>query len=893
MATEVEVKGLARRTTVAHGRQGMRKLRLDAARERRHGLQIMTFEQLAARLAGGLARPVDDDALREAIKAVLPDTALGDLDGIKALPGMVSAAADTLRKAWRAGIDLQARAGDHPRLDSVAILEAAVVQALPPAMIRPVDVVAAGLARLDHARTLFGPIEIVGITELSPVWRPLLHAVAGRVPVRWIAGPRPVPDWLDGDVIEIVRAVPRTPEVSAVGAATAYHEAVEALRWARLLIASGMAEPADIAIAAVAPADYDDHLLALRADANLDLHFVHGVKVTASREGQAVAALADILLRGLSHTRTRRLNTLLRARAGPFQALPEGWTSILPADSTLSSAEAWVRLLDGLSASDWPDGTDHGPTLGAIIDLLAGGIEAADEAGEKLLRGRALAIWRRALAAGAAASLDLNLEVLRQDDGLEACVSVCWMPASALAASPRRFVRLLGLNSARWPRSIAEDRLLSDHIVPTADLDPLPVAAADRRDFETILATTESAVVLSRARRDEEGRLLGRSVLLLQVPSDETYLRRNAMPAHAFSETDRLMARPEEFRPLPQAAAASTCWRNWWRDELTPHDGVVRPDHPVLRAILDRTQSASSLRQLLRNPLGFVWRYGLRWRAPESGEDPLTLNALAMGNLVHRTLDRALQSLEADGGLATADEERIAATVESATAEVARLWEGERTVPPPVIWRRTLYEVCALDALALTFRDEHLPDARAFGEVPFGGAEPKSDAVAPWDATAPVVIPGTGFRIRGYIDRMDIAVDGRRALVRDYKTGGAPKDDIVLDHGRELQRCLYAFAVKSLLGDEVSIGASLLYPRDQLDLRLDDLDGTLEALTGYLQSAFTNLAAGGAVMGEDTGDKYDDLAFALPANAGATYCERKRDAATERLGAAAQIWEAP
>ena len=385
------------------------------------------------------------------------------------------------------------------------------MQTLPPAMMRPADLVAAGRARLDHAATLFGPIEIVGITELSPVWRPLLHALAGRVPVRWIAGPRPVPDWLDGDLIEIVQTPPQTPEVSAVSAATAYHEAVEALRWARLLIASGMAEPADIAIAAVAPADYDDHFLALRADANLDLHFVHGVNVTASREGQAAAALADILLRGLSQTRTRRLNTLRRAHPGPFQALPKGWTRILPADSTLSSAEAWVRLLDGLSAADWPDGTDHGPALGAIIDLLGGGIEAAEEAGEKLLHGRALAIWRRALAAGAAASLDLALETLRQDDGLEACVSVCWMPASALAASPRRFVRLLGLNSARWPRGIAEDRLLSDHIVPTIELDPLPVAAADRRDFETILATTGSAVVLSRARRDEEGRLLGRS----------------------------------------------------------------------------------------------------------------------------------------------------------------------------------------------------------------------------------------------------------------------------------------------------------------------------------------------------------------------------------------------
>ena len=109
---------MGRRTTVAHSRLRMKELRLAAARERRHGLQTMTFEQLAARLAGGLAQPVDDDALRVAISAVLPETDLGELEGIKTLPGMVSAAADTLRKAWRAGVDLQARAAEHPRLQS-------------------------------------------------------------------------------------------------------------------------------------------------------------------------------------------------------------------------------------------------------------------------------------------------------------------------------------------------------------------------------------------------------------------------------------------------------------------------------------------------------------------------------------------------------------------------------------------------------------------------------------------------------------------------------------------------------------------------------------------------------------------------------------------------------
>src|SRR5262245_36922491 len=233
-----------RRTTVAHGRLAMRELRLAAARERHHGLQIMTFEQLAARLAGGLSRPVDDETLRATIQAVLPEAALGELDSLKSLPGMVGAATDTLRKAWRAGIDLQARAGEHPRIASIATLEEAVLAALPPAMMRPVDLVAAALQRLDHVGALFGPIEIIGITELSPCWRTLLHAIAQRVPVRWIAGPRSTPAWLDGDTIDVVQSEPHTPEIVTVSASTAYHEAIEALRWARQLIASGT-DPAE------------------------------------------------------------------------------------------------------------------------------------------------------------------------------------------------------------------------------------------------------------------------------------------------------------------------------------------------------------------------------------------------------------------------------------------------------------------------------------------------------------------------------------------------------------------------------------------------------------------------------------------------------------------------
>ena len=72
------------------------------------------------------------------------------------------------------------------------------------------------------------------------------------------------------------------------------------------------------------------------------------------------------------------------------------------------------------------------------------------------------------------------------------------------------------------------------------------------------------------------------------------------------------------------------------------------------------------------------------------------------------------QKLEAAGGLAKADEAQIATAVQDAALDVAGVWESERAVPPAVIWRRTLDDARLLTSRALTYGDEHLPDARSF-----------------------------------------------------------------------------------------------------------------------------------------------------------------------------------
>jgi hypothetical protein len=220
-------------------------------------------------------------------------------------------------------------------------------------------------------------------------------------------------------------------------------------------------------------------------------------------------------------------------------------------------------------------------------------------------------------------------------------------------------------------------------------------------------------------------------------------------------------------------------------------------------------------------------------------------------------------------------------------------------VPPRLIWQRTLTEARDHAIRALTWNESPLPGQRSWGEVPFGGdAGPGDAGVAwPWDATRPVVIPGTTLAIGGFIDRLDLSADGTLARVTDYKTGKPPKPKDIpqLGGGGELQRCLYASAVRALLGQHVAVEARLLYTApDGSLLPLEDPAGQLETLARYLQAAHGHLLAGHAVPGPDSGKHLDgDLTFALPGNASDLYLERKLLAAADLLKPLPELWGLP
>ena len=820
---------LVRETLVIHSRLSWRQVRGAAAIERQHGLQALAIEHVAARLAGGFLQPINPDSLKEAIgEAIAVD--LGEFNDIKTLPGFSRAAAATLKKAWAAGLKFTelAKTSDalvRSRIDAVTRLEAEVLKRLPPSMRRPADLVDLALPHLRHAKTLFGAIHVLGRTEMSPVWRPFLAELKGVTDVQWVAGPRQVPAWVRELGIAVIETAPEQPAIQSESCASPRHEALEAMRWARALLASRRAKPEEIAIAAASPTEWDDHFQALSEMAGIDLHFVHGRKALSTPEGQLAAALAEVLLRGFSQARMTRLIALLRSQNPDFKIVPGNWWHALPEDAPLLDAASWRDVLPAMSNPTDANSKAVVRALTSLTETLAFGLKRAGEVGDILLRGRSLAIWERALTEGPPEALDVTLASLALPDQVAQEANIIWAPAAALAADPRPWVRLVGLTSRAWPRHQAEDALLPNHIVNSSMLDPLPVHQADRRDFDTILKTTARQVVCSRARRDTQGRINGVSPLYPKAPG-EIYRQRARIPEHAAGWTDRLFARPAEFEGLPVARSARSCWIDWHTDRLTAHDGLIRADHPLIAASLNRRQSATSLAKLLRDPLGYLWTYGFQWKEPDETEEPLQLDPLAVGVILHATLERAVSGLELakPGGFGTADDASIADAVGEALDTVAREWERTHPVPPPVIWERKLQDIRTLAVAALEYREQSLAGQRSWAEIPFGGDKSVANltderrALLPWDPTTPVVIPETTVAIGGAIDRLDLEGAGTIARVTDYKSGKPPgKKQPVLKGGAELQRCLYAYAVRSLVPAVKDVQTRLLFPRAKGD----------------------------------------------------------------------------
>ncbi|WP_246750167.1 hypothetical protein [Mesorhizobium caraganae] len=233
----------------------------------------------------------------------------------------------------------------------------------------------------------------------------------------------------------------------------------------------------------------------LAREAGLPLHFSHGIPALATREGQSCAALADILLRGLSQERVR----LLLARVPPAREnIPLDWAKGLRRSAALTTPRLWQHALERARAKRADGDFAERTLLPRWWDF------GSDRAGRRLLRGPALTLWQDALRMAPSQAIELSLRALRVDDGQEPGNIIVWGPARHLAGAPRKHVRLLGLEANAWPRRAIEDPLLSEHLLEDIRLPSADIADDDRM-MHDIIMNQSADYTLSRGHRSATG----------------------------------------------------------------------------------------------------------------------------------------------------------------------------------------------------------------------------------------------------------------------------------------------------------------------------------------------------------------------------------------------------
>lgn len=786
---------------------------------------------------------------------------------------MVRAVMQSLDRAWASDLDLEALGAGSSRLADLAVIQRRVRAALPAGVMLPRDARDAALARLHFAPVLLGSVTLDRLIDVDPVWRPLLIALLSHVNVSWRAVGDADRSWFAGRLSVVDQTAPRQLDGDLCVDPRA--EVVEALRWARELLSRGEVAAADIALVAASPATWDEHMLVLASDANLPVHFSHGVPALSTWEGQACAALADILINGLSQDRVRRLLRGVSPRVSKL--LPPDWAAGLPRRAGLFTIQQWrLALAASRDKRGEPEAAER--VLLPLLELLAHGPTRAAEAGRSVLSGASLGLWRDALRIAPPAALVLSLQNVRVRDDRDPGNSIVWCPASHLIGAPRAWVRLLGISGRAWPRSESEDPLLPNHVLARRRLTPVSITERDRQAFDVLLGHTSLGAVVSRSQRSTEGTMQCASA---QWPTAVVARARTRtrIPEHAFSEADRLLARPIEAGQSARIKTSRLCWRNWHRSEVTPHDGALRAGHPAVERALARLHSATSLKRLARDPLGFLWRYALGMRSVPLAQQPLVLDPLMFGELVHELLKRTIDALEPDPGFVRASHDEIEIALNEAAKIVAARWPLERPVPPSLLWADTLDEAVRRSLRGLTIDELFQTGTRSWTELGFGQAVATVDADLPWPVEREVLIGEAQLRLGGRIDRVDLAANGEAVRISDYKTGATPRnaDSIVIDRGRELQCVLYAMAVRQLLpGANAVISRLVFLDAMSTPCRLSGatLDSAANEVTRFLDIACGLVRHGSAWPGPDAQDRFNDLRLALPAELEA-YFQRK------------------
>ncbi len=449
-------------------------------------------------------------------------------------------------------------------------------------------------------------------------------------------------------------------------------------------------------------------------------------------------------------------------------------------------------------------------------------------------------------------------------------------PDPFLLDAEREALSRASASPKRSSRSAARQMALFGGDATPALLDPLPTAQdrliEARRAFRRAVGQATESLILSYPRADartgrerlpslffvaaasaREGRPLSAAELSRLVVEDDIdkLALEDTLDA---SERDRSRMRRGE--PEVAAAIGAACphfarsrhaSRRRWSGEFTVYDGLLHPLPPDLRLKLDPTTapspiSASRLSMYSRCGFQYMLQNVLRLRPTEEPEERLSLSPLERGDLFHRVAERFLREERDQGRLPVHDDAEtrrrlfahadgeLAALVAKSPPRFTALWERECSA-----FRGLLREWLRREA------GPRSPTTPLHLEVGFGpGVRGTAGELHLDEPVAIDLKDGRALRVAGKIDRIDRCPDGTLVL-RDYKTGRAPKDDgRVFRGGPQLQIAFYVLAAAKLLPRDRVSRAFLDYVNGgrevALDLSVVQSDGFPALLRGLVDA---------------------------------------------------------
>ncbi len=289
-------------------------------------------------------------------------------------------------------------------------------------------------------------------------------------------------------------------------------------------------------------------------------------------------------------------------------------------------------------------------------------------------------------------------------------------------------------------------------------------------------------------------------------------------------ERDRIRVRRDEAAPTAIAAGSAFFRQSRlasqarWSGRLTRYDGlVVGEGDEALGQHLDLLAarypvSATRLATYARCGFLYLLQNVLHLRPAPEPEERRRIDPLERGDLFHKVAERFLRERRERGELPLRESEAARARLTEMAEEAL---EGLIAGSPPrflLLWQRekrrfheTVQGWLGREVLA---GERSVP---AHFEVGFG-LDRAAGSAEPHDPD-PVEIDlgdGRALRVSGRIDRIDRREDG--LVLRDYKTGRAPKDDGgVFRGGKQLQIPFYVLAAEKLFPGEPVVEAFLDY----------------------------------------------------------------------------------